>query len=423
MDDVAPAHLVTPRCRHFGDCGGCSWQHIEYAEQLRIKRERVQELIAAPRHTVVLPTLPTPSPDGGAPWGFRDKASFVFGPGVRGQTLVMGHYRRGSRTILPVEECPVHAEAANRFAFEVRDALRRAGIPGATVDAERGVARHVVVRASARTGELVGTLVVTENVKALRRVTTDLETRLAAADSSWRRARIGFHLNVHDRPDPYLFGRETRRLFGLGGLREQVAGVSYLISPTAFFQTSVSAAEVLVGVVLDALADPSLRRILDLYAGAGLFALPLAKAGRIVSAIEENREAVTGTADALRLNGIDPAACRLVASRVEDAMIRPPASGAGPRLRGAKGAPGDGWDAVVLDPPRQGCPPRVLDWVFRNIRPVRIVYVSCDPEALARDLARVAGTGTISIACSRSTCSRTRSTSRRSRYLTRTAGS
>ncbi len=406
---VAPAHRVTPRCRHFGECGGCDWQHIEYGEQLRIKQRRVEALIGDrgsaafarsatapkkdPRYAGVLPTLPTPSPEGGAPWGFRDKVSFVFAPGGRRGSLVMGHYRRGTRTVIPIEECPVHAEAGNRVAFEVRDALVRAGIPGATADAERGVARHVVVRASARTGELVATLVVTENVKALRRVTTDLEARLGAADAAGRRPRIGFHLNVHDRPDPYLFGRETRRLFGLGGLREQVAGVSYLVSPTAFFQTNVSAAEVLVRVVLDALADPGLRRILDLYAGVGLFALPLAKAGRTVSAIEENRDAVTSAADALRLNGIDQGACRLVASRVEDAMIRPAASGTGPRLRGAKGASGDGWDAVVLDPPRQGCPPRVLDWVFRNIRPARIVYVSCDPEALARDLALVSGTG------------------------------
>jgi 23S rRNA (uracil1939-C5)-methyltransferase len=394
---TASPYRVTPRCRHFGPCGGCAWQHIEYGEQLRLKQRRVQELLAAPRHAErhidVLPTMATPSPDGSTPWGFRDKVSFVFAPGGRGRPLVMGHYRRGSQTVLPVEECPVHVDAGNRFAFEVRDALQRAGIPGATADGQQGVARHVVVRVSEGTGELVGTLVVTENVKALRRVTADLEARLAAADTAGRRPRIGFHLNVHDRPDPYLFGRETRRLFGLGGLREQVAGVSYLVSPTAFFQTNVSAAGILVGVVLDALADPGLRRILDLYAGVGLFALPLAKAGRIVSAIEENREAVTSAADALRLNGIDQGACRLVASRVEDAMIRQSASGTGPRLRGAKGASGDAWDAVVLDPPRQGCPPRVLDWVFRNIRPARIVYVSCDPEALARDLAQVAGSG------------------------------
>jgi 23S rRNA (uracil1939-C5)-methyltransferase len=107
-------------------------------------------------------------------------------------------------------------------------------------------------------------------------------------------------------------------------------------------------------------------------------ATPRASGGRAVAAVEENREAVSSAAAALRLNRIDPSACRLVASRVEDAEVR---------LGRAA------WDAVVLDPPRQGCPPRVRDWVCRDLRPARIVYVSCDPDALARDLARVAGTG------------------------------
>ena len=388
---VAPVHRVTPRCRHFGECGGCASQHIEYREQLRLKRKRVAELVG---HTDVLPTLATPSADGGAPWGFRGKVSFVFAPGGRGRPLVMGHYRRGSRTVLPVEECPVHAEAGNRFAFAVRDALVRADIPGATADGRQGIARHIVVRVSEGTGDMVGTLVVTENVKALRRVTTDVENRLGAAGPVAGRPRVGFHLNVHDRPDPFLFGRETRRLFGLGGIREQVAGISYLVSPTAFFQTNVRAADVLVRVVLDMLSDARLHRILDLYAGVGLFAIPLARSGRAVTAVEESAEAVESAGAALRLNGVDPTGCRLIASRVEDMMIRPAAGGGtGPRLRGWKGASGEAWDAVILDPPRQGCPPKVLDWVFRNLRPARIVYVSCDPEALARDLARVAGSG------------------------------
>jgi 23S rRNA (uracil1939-C5)-methyltransferase len=280
--------------------------------------------------------------------------------------------------VLAIEECPVHADAGNRFAFEVRDALVRAGIPGATADGQRGVARHIVVRVSENTGELLGTLVVTENVKALRHVTRDVEARLRPAGSNGRRPRLGFHLNVHAGPDPFLFGPETRRLFGQDEIREQVARVSYLVSPTAFFQTNVRAADVLVAVVLDALSDARGQRVLDLYSGVGLFAIPLAKAGRMVTAVEGNREAVSSAAAALRLNQIEPNACRLVVSRVEDADVR---------LGRAV------WDAVVLDPPRQGCPPRVLDWVFRSIRPVRVVYVSCDPEALARDLARVAGTG------------------------------
>jgi 23S rRNA (uracil1939-C5)-methyltransferase len=372
----ASPHRVAPRCRHFRLCGGCAWQHIAYPEQLRLKQERVRELI----HADVRPTLATPAPGNATPWGYRDKVSFVFGPAARGPKLVMGHYQRGSRTILPVQECPVHAETGNRFAFAVFDALQRAGISGSTPDGDRGVARHVVVRVSEGTGERLGTLVVTENVKPLRRVTADVEARLGAGASGGREPGAGFHLNVHDRPGPFLFGRDTRRLFGLDEIREQVAGSSYIVSPTAFFQTNVRAADVLVHEVLDALSGRRFRRVLDLYAGVGMFALPLAKQGRAVTAVEENRDGLSAAAAALRVNKVPPDACRLLASRVEEAAAR-------------LGSANDRWDAVVLDPPRQGCPPAVTDWVFRSLRPERVVYVSCEPEALARDLARVSGTG------------------------------
>jgi 23S rRNA (uracil1939-C5)-methyltransferase len=391
LDVTASPHRVTPRCRHFGVCGGCAWQHIGYDEQLRLKKRIVEGVV--PRGVTVSPTLPTPSPDGGTPWGFRDKVSFVFGTGGRGRPLVMGHYRRGSRTILPVEECPVHAAAGNRLSFELLDALVRARVEAASPDGRVGVARYAVARVSEHSGEVVATLVATENAKALRRVTRDLEARIAPGLAAGTRATVGFHLNLHDGPGPFLFGGETRRLFGLAEIREEVSGVSYLVSPTAFFQTNVRAAGVLVRVVLDALADPRLGRVLDLYAGVGLFALPLSKAGRTVTAVEENREATSGAAAALRLNRIGAERCRLVAARVEDVLGGTPGDErTSARRRPVKIAGGE-WDAVVLDPPRQGCPPRVLDVVFRTLRPARIVYVSCNPAALARDMAPVEGAG------------------------------
>ena len=104
----------------------------------------------------------------------------------------------------------------------------------------------------------------------------------------------------------------------------------------------------------------------------------LRKTYSAVTAVEENRHAIASAESALRLNRVPEQACRLIASRVEDATSRL-----------ANGT----WDAVILDPPRQGCPPPVLDWLLRSLRPPLIVYVSCNPEALARDLARVPGTG------------------------------
>ncbi len=379
----ASSHRVAPRCRHADVCGGCAWQHVTYAEQLHLKERRLGRLLAASLGEAAPRVDPTigmrgsgdndagpPGRDRLAPWNFRHKVSFVFGPGPRGRSLVMGHYRRGSNTVVPVEECPVHAEAGNALAFRIRDALLAAGVPGASHDGRRGTARHLVVRVAHNRPEVIATLVVTANDRSLRGAVRRIITSTDPPD--------GLHLNIHDRPGPFLFGRDTRTLHGRARLREEVAGVSFLVSPTAFFQTNVAAAEILVGLVCGAIPDQPPARVLDLYAGAGLFALPLARRGHVVTAVEESAEAVEDGLASQQFSRIPLQACRFVRGRVED-------------LNGCAGIgapPGDARpDVVVLDPPRAGCPERVLRTLVEDLRPRRIAHVSCNAEALARDLA------------------------------------
>jgi 23S rRNA (uracil1939-C5)-methyltransferase len=331
-------HRVTPGCPYFGPCGGCTWQHIAQDEQRRLKEQGLRALLAqslgkaAPR---VQPTL-----DPATPWGFRNKVHFVLGAAS-------------------------HAGEGNRVAFAMRDALARARIDGATPDGRRGVARHIVVRATETPRETLATLVATRNDPGLRRVVSALLAAPGPPD--------GLHLNVNDRPGPYLFGLETRRLHGRQRVRETIAGVSFLISPTAFFQTNVRAAEAMVQWVVDHAGEPATA--LDLYAGAGLFALPLAGRGARVTAVEENDEAVDDGEASRRFNRIADTTCRFVRARAEDL--------AGGRARRAiPAAP----DLVILDPPRAGCPANVLNWICASLRPRRIIYVSCNPQALATDL-------------------------------------
>ncbi|MGE3400989.1 MAG: 23S rRNA (uracil(1939)-C(5))-methyltransferase RlmD [Vicinamibacterales bacterium] len=365
-------HRVTPKCRHFGPaavpgvgpCGGCAWQHIAYAEQLRLKTGIVDRLVreAVRGAPAARPTLPaTPIDD---PWGYRQKVHFVFGTGGDG-ALVMGHYVRGSRRIVPVDECPVHDERGNALAFQLQAALERRRV--AAADNRRGgTLRAVAVRVALRSDEMLATIVAAHTGDARLRAAT----RATMAD----RQDVAFHLNVQPTASPYIFGRDTRRLQGTERLREAIDGTSFLIAPTAFFQTNVAAAERLVALVLESI--PRGARVLDLYAGAGLFALPLARQGCTVTAVEENRDAVAAGIAAARLNGIDAQACRFVARRAEDAI-----------------ATGTVADAVVLDPPRDGCTTTVIDAVFGGLRPRVAAYVSCNPEALATDLARIVARG------------------------------
>jgi 23S rRNA (uracil1939-C5)-methyltransferase len=330
----ASPHRVTPACRHFGTdaapgigpCGGCSWQHIAYAEQLRLKTALVDRLVRAvvPHAPAARPTLAATPLD--RPWGYRNKVHFVFGS--HGSTLTMGHYARGSRRVLPVVECPVHDGRGNVFAFRARDAFGAAGLQAA--DGARGTLRSLAVRVGCRTPEIMATLIVS--------------------------------------------GDRDRGVRAATRLREEVAGASFLMSPAAFFQTNVLAADILVRLVLDAVHPAS--RVLDLYAGSGLFAIPLAAAGHDVVAVEENRLAVADGEAALKLNAAAQGRCRFMARRVEAALAA---------LRAA--------DVVVLDPPREGCSPAVLDDVFGRLRPAVAVYVSCNPEALASELGRICRAG------------------------------
>jgi 23S rRNA (uracil-5-)-methyltransferase RumA len=321
----------------------------------------------------VQPTLrATPVAD---PWGYRHKVHFVFGNrpiGGRRSRLVMGHYARGSRRLVAVRECPVHDERGNRAAFTLFDAFAERGVMAAssadqTEDQQfkPGTLRSIAVRVSTASPEVMATLVVADDRdKQLRAA-----TRQGMNDAF---APTALHLNIHPRGGAFIFGRDTRRISGPERLRDQVAGTSFLISPTAFFQTNVHAAEILVELVMKAVPTDA-GVVLDLYAGAGLFALPLARRGHRVVAVEENRSAVADGEASARLNRIGSGQCRFVPKRVEAALTS---------IRAV--------DAAVLDPPREGCSREVIDDLLGRIRPSRVVYISCNPEALARDLAEAA---------------------------------
>jgi len=367
---------VAARCRHASLCGGCTWQHVAYEEQLRMKARGLESVLRralgedAPP---VRPMIGTPVDEDGMPWGYRQKSSFVLAPGPSGRGLVMGHYARGTHDVVPVVECPAHPARANRVAFALRDALAAGRVDGASEDLRRGTARHVVLRTARDESECVAMLVVAREDPAIE---GPLRRLLSSPD-----APDGLAVNLNDRPGPYLVGRETRRVHGPGHVREASLGPAFLVSPTSFFQTNVAAAAVLVDLVVRACEGTrdARRRLLDLYSGSGLFSLPLAARGHEVVAVEASRKGARDAELNRRTNGVPEERLTLVTADVERAL---------PRL--GEGKP---FDAVVLDPPRDGCPPVVLRAVFRKLRPKRAVIVSCNPEALGRELGAALAAG------------------------------
>jgi len=183
----ASPHRTVPPCRHFGidavpglgACGGCTWQHIAYPEQLRLKTQLVERLVHAvvPHAPAVEATLPATPFD--RPWGYRNKVHFVFG--ADGATLAMGHYIRGSRRVIPIVECPVHDERGNAFAFSARDTFASAGLQAA--DGRRGTLRSLAIRVGCHTREIMATLIVSSD--------RDRRVRVAAAPALFDLIRTG----------------------------------------------------------------------------------------------------------------------------------------------------------------------------------------------------------------------------------------
>lgn len=356
-------HRIVPPCPHAATCGGCSFQHVAYDEQLRQKTHLLDGLLEdtfGPNKPVVAPMIGMPVDSLGVPRHFRQKAAFTFTEDERGR-LQIGHYARGTHTVVPVTECLVHSERANRVAFAIKDAMSAGRVPVAT---ERGgLLRHVVVRVTEDQKEAVAVVVATEEHKALN---TPLRQIVAS-----RQKPEGLLLNLHDQASPYLFGPHTVRVDGLGHVKETALGPSFLSSPTGFFQTNIHGAAHLVRLVKAAIGTSAPLRVLDLYSGSGLFALPLALANHSVTAVEESRKASREAAKNAQLSGVPESRLRLMPAKVEEAiehLVR------------------QEWDAAVIDPPRAGCPDDVMRTLCRRIAPAKLVIVSCNPEALMDEM-------------------------------------
>lgn len=360
--DARSTARTVPICRHFGVCGGCVWQHIDYPEQLKFKNRLLREMLEFRLGKVDLPIramIAAPQP-----WGHRCKIFYQFegqDPDT-GQGLILGHNRLHDPSLELIRECPVHHEVGEKVAKSVFHLLKEHNVPAATPHGMHDGLKSLLIRASKTTGKVHVVYVATGTHLPLWQSVVEKTKRLKGVE--------GVHFNLQPDPLNTYLGQETLHLAGAERLREDIGDVQFQISPDAFFQTNAAAAEKLFEVVLRAVADKNCDPILDLYAGGGLFSLPLAKRGRTVLAVEENPRAVADGLATIQANGIT--SCEFMQGKVEAVMRKMP------RERKFR--------TVILDPPREGCPEWILRLIGRGVRPKRLVYVSCNPQSLARDL-------------------------------------
>jgi 23S rRNA (uracil1939-C5)-methyltransferase len=339
---VTPSDRRTePPCPYFGHCGGCRLQHVRYEAQLEFKERQVAECLSrlgglGPAESVPL------RPIIGAPevFGYRNKMEFTFAE-ADGQAIVGLHEAARYDRILDIEHCLLQSDAMNGMLREGR-----------------------------ATGERMANLVTSSpDVPAARALADRLRARCPGVGS--------VVLNVNPRKAAVAVGVEEHPIAGNEQIQERLGGLTFAISANSFFQTNTRQAERLFGIVLEYAELSGRETVFDLYSGTGAISLLLARQARAVYGIELVPAAIDDATRNAAANGI--ANCTFLAGEVRDVL--PELLRTGVRA-----------EVVVADPPRAGFHPKALRAV-QALAPERVVYVSCNPATLARDLGVLVGGG------------------------------
>ncbi|MET0850071.1 MAG: 23S rRNA (uracil(1939)-C(5))-methyltransferase RlmD [Candidatus Rokuibacteriota bacterium] len=376
-------HRVDAPCPYFGRCGGCRLQHIAYAAQLDFKAKQVADCLQRLGGLDAVPLRPIVA----APevYGYRNKMEFTVAPPVRrrgpaaeaadgapasGPVTVGLHEAQRYDAVLDVERCLLQSDRMNTLLDEARRFFVEARLSAYDQASGEGLLRFLVLREGAGTGEAMVNVVTSAPAMAEM---TPLAARLRARAPG----TASVVMNVNPKKASVAVGVEEHLLGGRDHIRESLGGLTFRVSPGSFFQTNTAQAERLFALVLEAAALDATETAIDLYSGTGAISLLLARRCRWVYGVELAAAAVADARENARLNGIDN--CTFVAGEVRFAL---------PDLI-AKGIRAD---VVVSDPPRAGFHPRALAALI-GLRPGRLVYVSCNPSTLARDVGALVRAG------------------------------
>ena len=349
-------------CPHAKKCGGCQLQHLPYEKQLALKQRQAQELLGG--FGPVLPVLGREEPTHS-----RNKVAAAFALDAR-RKIVSGIYQPGSHAVVPVDDCLIEDETADRIIVSIRGMLRDFKIKVYDERSGTGWLRHVLVRRGFATGQVLVVLVAASPIfptqKPFVRALLEKHPEITSVV-----------LNINDRFGPVVLGTREKVLYGEGFIEDILCGCRFRISPRSFYQINPVQTEKLYSTAVDFAQLTGKETVLDAYCGVGTIGITASSAAKQVIGVELNRDAVADAIVNARLNGVKN--CWFTAGDAGEYMEQMARDGMRP-------------DLVFLDPPRSGSDEKFLSSLLR-CAPKRVVYVSCDPETLARDLGVLTGGG------------------------------
>ena len=343
------------KCNISKKCGGCQFQGIPYKEQLKKKQKKEQSLLGAYGKVCSIIGMENP-------YYYRNKVHAVFDRDRKGN-IISGIYEEGTHRVVPVENCLIEDEKSQAIIRTIRGMLKSFKIRTYDEDTGYGLLRHVLIRRGFSTGEIMVVLVTgspifpSKNnfVKALRKSHPEITTVV---------------LNVNDRQTSMVLGDREKPIFGPGFIKDRLCGCMFRISPKSFYQVNPVQTEILYQTAIDYASLTGKEAVIDAYCGIGTIGLIAAKKAGKVIGVELNKDAVKDA----RINAKE--------NKITNAAFYQGDAG---RFMVEMAAKGEKADVVFMDPPRAGSDERFLSSIVK-LSPKKVIYISCNPETLARDL-------------------------------------
>jgi len=353
-------YRVTPRCPIAAKCGGCQLQHIDYARQLEFKENKVRSCLM--RIGGFSDFYMEPICGMEEPYYYRNKSQFPVGRARDGRILI-GFYAGRTHSIIDTEHCYIGAEVNDKIISFMRSFIERYKIEPYNENEHKGLLRHIVTRVGYSTGEVMVCLVI--NARQFPHKEELIEGLLKIEGMK------SICLNVNMEKTNVILGKEIIPLWGEPYITDRIGSISYRVSPLSFYQVNPVQTKKLYDIALEYADLHGDETVWDLYCGIGTISLYMAKKARKVYGVEIVPEAIEDARANAKINGIDNA--EFFVGAAEEVL---------PRKYKEDNIYAD---VIVVDPPRKGCEQSLLDTILA-MAPKRVVYVSCDPATLARDI-------------------------------------
>ena len=360
---------VEPRCPVARQCGGCSIQHYSYKKQLEYKQNKVKNCLERIGGFTGIEEKMAPILGMEDPWYYRNKAQFPVGLNKEG-SIITGFYAGRTHSIIDNTHCYIQAKINEEILEIIKEFLEQYHISPYQEESHTGLVRHVLTRVGFVTGEIMVCLIL--NGKTLPNADKLIE-RLIEIDGM-----KSISMNINQEKTNKILGKEVKTLWGSDTITDYIGDVKYQISPLSFYQVNPIQTKVLYGKALEYAELKGEETVWDLYCGIGTISLFLAQKAKKVYGVEIIPEAIEDARKNAQLNHMENV--EFFVGKAEDIL---------PKQYEENKVYAD---VIVVDPPRKGCDETLLNTMI-TMAPKRIVYVSCDPATLARDLKILCGNG------------------------------